>query len=942
MHQIRVKFITAIKLFSLACITAVVAACGGGGSQAQDPTVVEMPIAYVKRPTPTVNGNPVSIDVTDPEVFFPGAHLLVKSRATLDAQVTDVSDAIIGDTGDVRDPSFSDDGTKLLFSLHKPNPNGGNETWNIYEYDLTKPLSQVAGQENPRMLISSTFANGGDDIQPHYMSGNRVVFSSTRANTTQGIISDENTATSVFVPTIEEIDSKRHAFNIHIMPEPAPGSYDQQTDISQISFNMSDDLYPSLIRNIPGLEGRIMFARWEHYPGLNAQMNQLSLYSMNPDGTDVQILYGHNSHSGPNNTTIQFTQPRETSLGNVSVVARSFTGTFDGGQPMQINVGNFVDNTVPVSGTSSGQAQTITTNVPVLATPGISPGGRFNSIFPLLDGTNRSLVSYSICFVNLTDNATNVTQVLGCNDNTVKSADPTKYTITEAPPRYGIFIYNASDNTTMPITLPEPGFDYTNITAAMELSPTLPIVGKDLSGFAILDIRSVYDMDGTFDASHLKFTTANQAKANAFNDLCTVPNITPLACDRLKIKFISDPANATFDPVNHPDLIERPAYFLRIIKGSYLPDSTLRNIRRSSFGVSRFRLMRQIVGYAPINPDGSVRVQVPANVPLSFSIVDKNGRRLSNPANDQNQYEHRAWITARPGETVSCNGCHDPASSVPHGRKAAQLQSINVGATASGYYVFPNCSGITVSNFGDTMADAWSLKTINNTQMLIPSPDINFVDVWTDPASRAVDTSFSYSYTPLLNNNEISANMATKCTPWTENCRVMINYETDIQPIWTAPRTDAAGNSQVCTNCHAAPNVNNTPPAADLDLQAMHLADSRHPDYNVSYANLLTTHEKENSDGTFQTTTVTDANGNTTTVNVTTDVHSMISGRAGATASSFFTKFTPPFPGPTQHCTNDVNGVCQSWLTPDELRLLSEWVDIGAQYYNNPNIAPTN
>ncbi|HEY4972745.1 MAG TPA: hypothetical protein VII41_03995, partial [Steroidobacteraceae bacterium] len=29
-------------------------------------------------------------------------------------------------------------------------------------------------------------------------------------------------------------------------------------------------------------------------------------------------------------------------------------------------------------------------------------------------------------------------------------------------------------------------------------------------------------------------------------------------------------------------------------------------------------------------------------------------------------------------------------------------------------------------------------------------------------------------------------------------------------------------------------------------------------------------------------------------------------------------------------------------LSPAELRLLSEWVDIGAQYYNNPFVAPTN
>jgi hypothetical protein len=30
------------------------------------------------------------------------------------------------------------------------------------------------------------------------------------------------------------------------------------------------------------------------------------------------------------------------------------------------------------------------------------------------------------------------------------------------------------------------------------------------------------------------------------------------------------------------------------------------------------------------------------------------------------------------------------------------------------------------------------------------------------------------------------------------------------------------------------------------------------------------------------------------------------------------------------------------FLTPAELRLISEWIDIGAQYYNDPFVAPTN
>ena len=50
----------------------------------------------------------------------------------------------------------------------------------------------------------------------------------------------------------------------------------------------------------------------------------------------------------------------------------------------------------------------------------------------------------------------------------------------------------------------------------------------------------------------------------------------------------------------------------------------------------------------------------------------------------------------------------------------------------------------------------------------------------------------------------------------------------------------------------------------------------------------------------------------------------------GANASTrFFSRFAP---GATH----------ADYLTPDELRLISEWLDIGAQYFNNPFDAPVN
>jgi len=55
---------------------------------------------------------------------------------------------------------------------------------------------------------------------------------------------------------------------------------------------------------------------------------------------------------------------------------------------------------------------------------------------------------------------------------------------------------------------------------------------------------------------------------------------------------------------------------------------------------------------------------------------------------------------------------------------------------------------------------------------------------------------------------------------------------------------------------------------------------------------------------------------------------SMAAGSAAA-SSRFFDEFAP-------------GGTHAGYLTPAELRLLSEWVDIGAQYYNNPFAAPPN
>ena len=72
---------------------------------------------------------------------------------------------------------------------------------------------------------------------------------------------------------------------------------------------------------------------------------------------------------------------------------------------------------------------------------------------------------------------------------------------------------------------------------------------------------------------------------------------------------------------------------------------------------------------------------------------------------------------------------------------------------------------------------------------------------------------------------------------------------------------------------------------------------------------------------------VLDADGLPIPVMVNFRVRTPMSTRGARASSRFFAPFIP-------------GGSHQGWLEPAELRLVAEWLDIGAQYYNNPFDAP--
>src|SRR5690606_21555621 len=125
---------------------------------------------------------------------------------------------------------------------------------------------------------------------------------------------------------------------------------------------------------------------------------------------------------------------------------------------------------------------------------------------------------------------------------------------------------------------------------------------------------------------------------------------------------------------------DRPARFLRVVKAVSIPDEDVADLDNTAFGPNIRNGMREIVGYAPIEPDGSVRIKVPANVPLAVEVLDANGRRISP--------RHQNWIQVRPGEELECNGCHSPQSGLSHGRRDSFAPAYD-GAQNTGV-PFPN------------------------------------------------------------------------------------------------------------------------------------------------------------------------------------------------------------------------------------------------------------
>ena len=317
-----------------------------------------------------------------------------------------------------------------------------------------------------------------------------------------------------------------------------------------------------------------------------------------------------------------------------------------------------------------------------------------------------------------------------------------------APPQYTLWVYDFEAGTLTPMLSAASGVETVEPVILQARVPAPTYIPDSVAasaaqqnlisaGVGILDIGSVYDFDGV-DV--------------AMPDLATQAN----------------PGNASF--------YTRPLRFIRLVKSVEIPGKTVRKINNSAFGPANMG-MREILGYAPIQPDGSVQVQVPANVPFTIDLLDANGRRVA--------ARHTSWLQVLPGETKSCSGCHSTANMTSHGRSGLSMP-VNTGAANATQ--FPGTNPMLQATTGETMAQTLSRITCISPKNTVspcsqvPSADVLYANIWTTGVTLPtgdVDANIALAYADLSTPAPTNAN----CAVWSAQCRITIHYASASSPV---------------------------------------------------------------------------------------------------------------------------------------------------------------
>jgi len=737
-------------------LAGTLAGCGSGTSAGDSTTVTvagDVPIAYAQR------ANTMMINPTNGGPSAPGGDLMIRDKSSASAQEHNVTQQFTQGVGDVQNPEVSYDGKKIVFAMKCPASNTSKigavaactGAWNIWEYDMT-----VGG------LTGGTFrrltATGNDDVEPTYLpAGRGYVFTSNRQTK-----SSVNQALGRSYKARDEYE-RETVFNLHTMD--ADGG-----NVTQISFNQSHDRSPSVRQN-----GDIMFSRWDHVGG----RNHFKVFRAKPDGTDMFVLFGAHSR-GNSYLHPRDMDPKGKYAGFIASDLMPLSGTNEGGGLMFIDAANFSEENTPATPGTTGAGISQATAQELDIGRGLSQYGRVSTPYPLWDGTDRVLVSYTPCEVSRAG------AVVSCATLTAAEKDRLGMErLTEdvqadelqdnVRPSYAIYMFDPNAQTFLIVAAPPPGMMNTHPVAIQprtEPNATLPTnVDATLAAqnLGLLEVRSVYDTDGLGRMGSGALTAAD-APAGCTTQIPTTASADPAdtrsqVADLVKMK---DPANAAYGC--------SPARFIRAVRA--IPPGAGMTGMRQAIGETEFE-MQQILGYAPIEPDGSFKLTVPADTPIGLAVVNDKGEAFQT---------HTNWIQVRPGERRTCDGCHSP-------RRGG---AINSGAVVNATPAGIKTALSSARQSGETMAGT---RTRLDPAMLKLVNDMVFSDYWADTTKAGVTArpSMALKYT---GNADPADDLVT---PVPTNG--IVNFPTHVAPIFTRNR-----GANTCTACHSDPDK--------LDLRA--------------------------------------------------------------------------------------------------------------------------
>jgi hypothetical protein len=717
-------------------LTGLLVGCGS----ATDSTTVEgnVSIAYVKRPNSTL-GNP-----TDSVVTGTGGDLYIRDRSSPNGQDQNVTATYTGGQGDVSDLEVSYDGTKLLFTMRCPTASTATLAngqpactgrWSIYQYDVGNRGMSRIDCSAPRL---------GDDVDPAYLPDGRIVFVSNRQAGRAQMSAFDNSGNRSTYTYLDEYERER-VTTLHVMD--ADGG-----NCRQISYNQSHDRNPTVL-----MDGRIMYSRWDHVGG----RNQFSIFKVNPDGTDLFVMYG--AHS-PGNS---YLHPREMPDGRIISSLMPLSRTREGGSLEIIDANNYSDNDAAGTnappnqmGEQAGQFQATrlvlggdAATHEAMRGQGISPYGRYSTPYPLWDGTGRVLVVWS-------------------PSQPQPGTDAAGQPITvEGTPRYGIWMFDVNKRQTSLVAPPQDGFYYAD-PVAIQARPVPQRKAADYvrdstitPGMGRLNVNTVYDTDRL-----QRMGDAVLVNGESIPRTGGTPNI-----GAMKTPGTTEYAN-------------RVARFFRITKAVPTPGG----MQREALGETEFE-MQQIVGYGVIEPDGSLRGDVPASTPIHITALDQYGRAFT---------PHTNWIQALDQERRFCKGCHSSRLTTTSG-----TDLMNTPSPTGPIGLHPDPSN-PASDLTGTMAEA---RTGAQPSVLTLQRNISYTDVWTPLYntrygwSITAQAAINIDYAGLTTTAPYAKGPASCATTWSGDCSIVINFPEHVQPILSAK----------CESCHAT-----TAAAVGLDFSS--------------------------------------------------------------------------------------------------------------------------